>query len=84
MVNAFGGRWFDENWHATINTKPWRDAVGAYVNLLKQYGTLWIGTLGVVNAGTYLHSRIVEGMRGNGSADSTWMKIVDPESGDRR
>src|SRR4051794_32083487 len=38
MVNAFGGRWFDENWHATINTKPWRDAVGAYVNLLKQYG----------------------------------------------
>jgi sorbitol/mannitol transport system substrate-binding protein len=38
MVNAYGGRWFDENWHATINTKPWKDAVSAYVNLLTQYG----------------------------------------------
>ncbi len=38
MVNAFGGRWFDENWHATINTKPWKDAVGAYVELLRNYG----------------------------------------------
>jgi nucleoid-associated protein YgaU len=52
-------------------------------NLLKWHGLLWVGTLGVVNRGTYLHSRIVEGMRGNGSADSTWVKIVDPENGRR-
>jgi Papain-like cysteine protease AvrRpt2/LysM domain len=52
-------------------------------DLLKRHGPLWIGTLGVVNPGTYLHSRIVEGMRGNGSADGTWMKIVDPENGSR-
>ena len=38
MVNTFGGRWFDEGWHATINTKPWKDAVGEYVRLLTQYG----------------------------------------------
>jgi sorbitol/mannitol transport system substrate-binding protein len=38
MVNTFGGRWFDENWHAEINTKPWKDAVGEYVRLLTQYG----------------------------------------------
>ena len=38
MVNTFGGRWFDEGWHATIDTQPWRDAVGEYVRLLTQYG----------------------------------------------
>lgn len=38
MVNAFGGRWFDENWHATINTKPWKEALGVYIDLLQQYG----------------------------------------------
>jgi sorbitol/mannitol transport system substrate-binding protein len=38
MVNTFGGRWFDEGWHATIQTQPWKDAVGAYVRMLTQYG----------------------------------------------
>ncbi len=37
-VNVFVGRWFDENWHATINTKPWKNAVGAYVEMLKNCG----------------------------------------------
>jgi hypothetical protein len=57
--------------------------IQGWLNLLKRYGPLWVGTLGVVSPGTYLHSRIVEGMRGNGDADGTWMKIVDPESGSR-
>ena len=38
MVNTFGGRWFDEGWHAAINTQPWKDAMGEYVKLLTQYG----------------------------------------------
>ena len=57
--------------------------IQGWQNLLKRYGPLWVGTLGVVSPGTYLHSRIIEGMRGNGDADGTWMKIVDPENGSR-
>ena len=38
MVNTYGGRWFDEQWHAAIDSKPWRDAIGEYVRLLRQYG----------------------------------------------
>jgi sorbitol/mannitol transport system substrate-binding protein len=38
MVNAYGGRWFDENWQATIDTPEWKSAVGEYVKLLTQYG----------------------------------------------
>jgi sorbitol/mannitol transport system substrate-binding protein len=38
MVNTFGGQWFDMGWHPQINTKPWRDAVSFYIQLLTKYG----------------------------------------------
>src|SRR5258708_24993837 len=38
VVNTYGGRWFDQNWNATLNTQPWHDAVTFYVNLLKSAG----------------------------------------------
>jgi sorbitol/mannitol transport system substrate-binding protein len=38
MVNAMGGQWFDMNWQPQLDTKPWREAVGLYVDLLKRYG----------------------------------------------
>jgi len=38
MVNTFGGQWFDMGWRAQIDRQPWRDAVGLYTELLKQYG----------------------------------------------
>jgi sorbitol/mannitol transport system substrate-binding protein len=38
MVNAYGGRWFDENWNATIDSPEWKLAVAEYVKLLTQYG----------------------------------------------
>ncbi|TMD72500.1 MAG: extracellular solute-binding protein, partial [Chloroflexi bacterium] len=38
VVNTFGGRWFDQNWNATLNTPQWKDAVTFYVNLLKTAG----------------------------------------------
>src|SRR2546430_9754648 len=31
VVNTFGGRWFDQNWNATLNTPQWKDAVTFYV-----------------------------------------------------
>ena len=38
MVNAFGGQWFDMNWRPRIDTAPWKQAVGLYVDLLRRYG----------------------------------------------
>ena len=38
MVNSFGGQWFDMGWKPQLNTKPWKDAVTLYVDLLKKYG----------------------------------------------
>ena len=38
VVNSFGGRWFDEQWHPQIDTPEWHKAVNFYVDLLKHYG----------------------------------------------
>jgi sorbitol/mannitol transport system substrate-binding protein len=38
MVNTFGGQWFDMSWKPQINTRPWKDAVGFYVDAMKKYG----------------------------------------------
>ena len=38
MVNTFGGRWYDQNWQAQINSSAWKTAMNFYVNLVKQYG----------------------------------------------
>src|SRR5258707_9701898 len=46
VVNTFGGRWFDQNWNAQLNTQPWHDAVTFYVNLLKSAGEPGAGNAG--------------------------------------
>src|ERR1700694_1656843 len=46
VVNTFGGRWFDQNWNATLNTPQWHDAVTFYVNLLKNAGEPGAGNAG--------------------------------------
>ncbi len=38
MVNSFGGQWFDMKWKPQLETKPWKDAVTLYVDLLTKYG----------------------------------------------
>lgn len=38
MINAYGGRWFDMNWKAQINSEAWKNAITDYVDLLKNYG----------------------------------------------
>ncbi len=38
LVNTFGGQWFDMNWKPQLTSKPWKDAVSFYVNLLTKYG----------------------------------------------
>jgi sorbitol/mannitol transport system substrate-binding protein len=38
MVNSFGGQWFDMGWRPQVDSKPWRDAITLYVDLLTRYG----------------------------------------------
>ena len=38
MVNSYGGQWFDMKWKPQLETKPWKDAVTLYVELLTKYG----------------------------------------------
>ncbi|MCM2342524.1 sugar ABC transporter substrate-binding protein [Rhodoferax sp.] len=38
LVNTFGGQWFDMNWKPQLESKPWKDAINFYVDLLKSYG----------------------------------------------
>ena len=38
MVNSFGGQWFDMSWKPQLQSKPWKDAVTLYVELLTKYG----------------------------------------------
>jgi sorbitol/mannitol transport system substrate-binding protein len=38
MVNTHGGQWFDMKWQPQLESKPWKDAINFYVDLLKNYG----------------------------------------------
>ncbi|MBV8212682.1 MAG: sugar ABC transporter substrate-binding protein [Verrucomicrobia bacterium] len=38
LVNTFGGTWFDEKWHPTIDSPEWKSAIGYYIDLMKKDG----------------------------------------------
>jgi len=38
LVNTNGGQWFDMNWKPQLETKPWKNAITFYVDLLNKYG----------------------------------------------
>jgi len=38
MVNAFGGRWFNEKWEPQLTTEPWKNAISYYVKNMQAYG----------------------------------------------
>lgn len=38
LVNTNGGQWFDMQWKPQIDTKPWKDALTFYVDIMKAYG----------------------------------------------
>lgn len=58
-------------------------AVPAWERLLTRYGLLWVGTLATVSPDSGLHSRIIEGITGNGPLGGTSFKIIDPGGGRR-
>jgi sorbitol/mannitol transport system substrate-binding protein len=38
LVNTNGGQWFDMSWKPQLESKPWKDAITFYVDLLNKYG----------------------------------------------
>lgn len=38
LVNTNGGQWFDMQWKPQLESKPWKDAITFYVDLLNKYG----------------------------------------------
>jgi sorbitol/mannitol transport system substrate-binding protein len=38
MANSFGASWFDMEWHPTLDTLAWKNALSTYVDLVKKYG----------------------------------------------
>ncbi|MCW8197582.1 sugar ABC transporter substrate-binding protein [Verminephrobacter aporrectodeae subsp. tuberculatae] len=38
LVNTFGGQWFDMQWKPQLLSKPWKEAISFYVDLLRNYG----------------------------------------------
>lgn len=38
LANAFGARWFDENWQPQLDSAEWNNAITYYVDLMTKYG----------------------------------------------
>ena len=38
LINTFGGTWFDEKWHPTLESPEWKKAISFYVELMKADG----------------------------------------------
>lgn len=57
--------------------------VDEWERLLMTYGLLWIGTLNSLGPRRGLHSRIIEGVEGDGGNTSTYFLIIDPDGGRR-
>lgn len=55
--------------------------IEGWVSLLRRHGLLWIGASVTINPNTGLHSRILEGMAGDGTPNGTTMNMIDPDGG---
>nr|WP_218151381.1 sugar ABC transporter substrate-binding protein [Celeribacter neptunius] len=46
MSNSFGGRWFDMDWNAQFDTKPWKDTLEFFVGMMNESGPAGYATNG--------------------------------------
>ena len=46
VINTFGGRWFDDQWNAQLNSPEVKKAVNFYVNTIKESGELGASSTG--------------------------------------
>ena len=38
MINAYGGRWFNEKWEPEIDVLAWKEALKMYIDLVRNFG----------------------------------------------
>ncbi|MDB5584441.1 MAG: hypothetical protein JWR80_9617 [Bradyrhizobium sp.] len=55
--------------------------IDGWLQQLVEHGPIWVGTMNSLNPGAGLHSRLVRGMKGDGTASGTLFEIVDPDGG---
>lgn len=58
-------------------------SIAGWEQQLRSKGLVWVGSMASLSTDSMLHSRILEGMSGNGSPAGTNMSIVDPGNGTR-
>jgi peptidoglycan hydrolase-like protein with peptidoglycan-binding domain len=58
-------------------------SIPGWLSLLRRRGLIWVGTLNSIGPEAGLHSRIVEGMSGDGTVDGTELHMIDPDGGRR-
>ncbi|MBF6347620.1 MULTISPECIES: ABC transporter substrate-binding protein [Nocardia] len=54
VINAFGGRWYDENWNAQLTSPETERAVQFYVDLVRDHGQSGAATSGFSECATQL------------------------------
>ena len=52
VINTFGGRWYDPQWQAQLESPAFRQAVGFYVDLVRRYGEPGAAQAGFSECGT--------------------------------
>jgi hypothetical protein len=62
---------------------PQSFTISAWETMLRQYGPIWVTTDERPGMPGGIHARIITGMYGDGSAEGTVFKIVDPSGGRR-
>lgn len=77
MINTFGGRWFDEDWNAQLDSPEVQRAVEFYVDLVRSHGQPGAATSGFTECATQLAQGRVAMWYDSTSAVST---LEDPSS----
>ncbi len=54
VINAFGGRWFDEDWNAALDDEDSAAAIRFYIDTLRQYGPEGVEQNGFTESETLL------------------------------
>jgi sorbitol/mannitol transport system substrate-binding protein len=82
MANAFGARWFDEQWKSELTGPEWTAAANFYVNTLKHYGPPGVSsngfneTLALFNSGKCA-IWVDASVAGSFTTDKTQSKVAD-------
>ncbi|MBV6661572.1 sugar ABC transporter substrate-binding protein [Pseudomonas yamanorum] len=82
MANAFGARWFDEQWKPELTSPEWTAAANFYVSTLKNYGPPGVSsngfneTLALFNSGKCA-IWVDASVAGSFTTDKTQSKVAD-------